>query len=394
MPDTRDPVDWDAAARLAGRLAPRGPAAGRAELVDLVAELRDAAARAAGHVALLAHLQPADGRPPRAAATVHVVDRPRWAEANVGTFAALSAPLTDALVRSAQDRGRRTPRVTAAARAAGAAQLGGLLALLSSKVLGQFDPFGAPAGAPGRLLLVAPNVLATERALRVHAADFRLWVSLHEQTHALQFAAAPWLAGHLRERVVELGTGLAGRLRPAGDETGDEGVDEGGDGSGHGGARGAVPGDDDEGGLADLLRGAVRAARGGPGSAGLLELLPAPQRRAAEEVTAVMSLLEGHADVTMDQVGADVVPTVRTIRRRFEARRDAAASAGGPAGLLRRLLGLDAKLAQYRDGARFVRGVRRRAGARGLDPVWADAAHLPTPAELADPRAWVRRVHG
>ncbi len=28
--------------------------------------------------------------------------------------------------------------------------------------------------------------------------DFALWVCVHEQTHALQFAAAPWLAGHLR----------------------------------------------------------------------------------------------------------------------------------------------------------------------------------------------------
>ena len=48
--------------------------------------------------------------------------------------------------------------------------MGALLSYLSSKVLGQFDPFfpGADADAPGgRLLLVAPNIVAIERELDV-----------------------------------------------------------------------------------------------------------------------------------------------------------------------------------------------------------------------------------
>src|SRR5665647_3399981 len=77
------------------------------------------------------------------------------------------------------------------------------LALLATRVLGQFDPY-TPGPAGGRLLLVAPNVLRTERGMRVVPGDFRLWVCAHEQTHALQFAAAPWLAGHIRSEVAGL----------------------------------------------------------------------------------------------------------------------------------------------------------------------------------------------
>ncbi|WP_129339875.1 zinc-dependent metalloprotease [Cellulomonas endophytica] len=388
------PVDWDAAARLAARLAPPGPAAGRAQLEDLVAGLRRSAAAAAGHVALLAELPPADGRPPAEASRVHVVDRARWSRANVATFAALTEPVTAAIAA----RDPRAAQVSAAGRAAGAAQVGSVLALLSGKVLGQFDPFVAGPGEPGRLLLVAPNVLAAERALGVDPADFRLWVCLHEQTHALQFARAPWLAAHLRERAAGLGAGLAERVLPR-DGREDRDGRGGSRGRWRGGARGTSgrPGDGGApgclAGLEELVRGVDRALRG-PGSLGLLELLPAPERRALDEVTAVMSLLEGHADVTMDAVGTDVVPTVRHLRRRFEARRDAAGRSVGPERVLRRLLGLDAKLAQYRDGARFVRRVQRRVGLAGLNAVWDDPAHLPTPSELARPADWVRRVHG
>ena len=124
-----------------------------------------------------------------------------------------------------------------------------------------------------------------------------------------------------------------------------------------------------------------------------LELTP-EQRAQLDDVGAVMALLEGHADVAMDAVGPSVVPSVVHIRSRFEARRDAGASSRGAQGVLRRLLGLDVKLAQYRDGAAFVREVRSAVGTAGLNVVWTAAEHLPTAREIADPRAWVRRVHG
>jgi len=342
------PVDWDAAARFAARLAPAGRTAGRDELEELVAELRDVAGRAATHASGTTGLVPADGSAPADVSRVLVVDRAGWARANTQMLATMAGPLVRA----------RTP--SAGARLAAAAQVGGVLALLSGKVLGQFDPWTEPDA--GRLLLVAPNVWQLERRLQVDPSDFRLWVALHEQTHALQFAAAPWLAGHLRDRAAEL--------------------------------LGDVVPDDESGGprLGELLSAVRAALRNGGG--GVLDVLDPDQKAELERVGAVMALLEGHADVAMDDVGPSVVPTVRQIRRAFEARRDEGARSKGLNRVLRRLLGLDAKLAQYRDGAAFVRGVRRRVGQDGLNAVFAAAENLPTPAEVADPPAWVRRVHG
>ena len=52
-----------------------------------------------------------------------------------------------------------------------------------------------------------------------------------------------------------------------------------------------------------------------PGGTGLPELfLDADQRATLAGVGAVMALLEGHADVVMDEVGPKVVPSVATIR--------------------------------------------------------------------------------
>lgn len=320
-------VDWDLAARLAARAVRSGPVATRAQREDVVAALRDAAPAAAAHVARITRLTPVDGAGPE----VRVVDRASWARANVHALRGLSAR-----VGVPGERGLRGT--------AGAGQVAAVLGLLSGSVLGQFDPWSGR----GTLLLVAPNVLAVERALGVDPADFRLWVTLHEQTHALQFAAAPWLADH-----------LAARLRVL--------LDDEPAGSG------------------------LTLPSSRPRS--LLDLVDPRQRVVLDEVGAVMSLLEGHADVTMDAVGRSVVPSVRRIRRRFEARRDGAAGTGGMRRALRTVLGMDVKLAQYRDGAAFVRGVRRRAGAAALDAVWTSAAALPTAAEIADPAAWVRRVH-
>lgn len=325
-------VDWDLAARLAARAVRSGPVASRADRAGVVAALRAAAPVAAGHVARVARLDGA-GAP-----DVRVVDRASWARGNVRSLAALAARVG-------------VPAARGVRGAAGAGQVAGVLGLLSGAVLGQYDPWSGR----GTLLLVAPNVLATERALGVDPADFRLWVTLHEQTHALQFAAAPWLADHLAGQVALL-------------------LEEGGDPDGRGTARGA---------------GAAR-----PRTRSVLDLLDPRQRAALDEVGAVMALLEGHADVTMDAVGRAVVPSVRHIRRRFEARRSGAPGTGAVRRVLRAVLGLDVKLAQYRDGAAFVRAVRRRVGTDGLNAVWSGPAELPSAAEIADPAAWVRRVHG
>ena len=55
---------------------------------------------------------------------------------------------------------------------------------------------------------------------------------------------------------------------------------------------------------------------------------------------------------------------------------------------------LDAKLRQYKDGAAFVRRVVDRVGMEGFNRVWTGPNTLPTKNEIANPDAWVARLHG
>jgi coenzyme F420 biosynthesis associated uncharacterized protein len=336
------PVDWDLARRTAARLVPPGPAARREDAVELVHRLRSDAAIAEGHVRDVTGmgtglpLLPAD-----------VVDRPAWTTAAIDGMAALTAGA----------RLPRTPRVARAVTAATAGvQVGGVVAYLGGRVLGQYDPFGGTIG-DGRLLLVAPNVYSAQRALNVPSADFGMWVCLHEATHRLQFTAVPWLRGHFAHEV--------GRFLSIADGT--------------------------RGNLLERLPDAVAAIRGSGGdSLVLVELLQGPEQRAVlDRLLALTTLLEGHADHVMDAAGPDVVPSVETIRARFTLRR----RGGGLVDrLLRALLGVEAKVKQYAVGSAFTKYVVLAAGMEGFNRVWESPETLPSRAELADPASWLRRV--
>lgn len=353
MTASSDPVDWTVADAIGSGLVPAGPTGSRDELAAHVALLRAAAQDAVPHVLRVTGMTPADGRDtsaPGALCEVLVVDRASWVRAAAGTARSLLPDLAPS-----------GSRPGALARAAGGAEVGGGLALLSTRILGQFDPF---APAPGRLLLVAPNILGVQRALGAPARDFALWVCLHEQTHALQLAAAPWLADHLRARVATLFDDVV--------RTGRE----------HG--EGSVPAR-----LRSWWQAAERFVTAGREASLTDRVLTPAQREVVAEVGAVMALLEGHADVMMDAVGPSIVPSVAEIRRGFDARRR---SATGLARQVGRLLGVEEKLAQYTDGAAFVRAVRRAHGYDALNVVWEAPERLPTAREIHDPVAWSRRV--
>ncbi len=86
-----------------------------------------------------------------------------------------------------------------------------------------------------------------------------------------------------------------------------------------------------------------------------------------------------------------VIPSVQSIRAKFTERRQ---GVGTLDRVLRKLLGLDAKMAQYRDGASFVRAVVDKVGMDDFNAVWEKADNLPSLAEIHDPDSWVARVHG
>src|SRR5262245_53089581 len=175
-------VDWDLATSTAGRLGPTGPVVSLDEATSVVAQLRRLTDEAMGHVAGYTGLTPA-----LSDADVAVVDRHGWAEQNVAGLRTVIGPLTDKLA------GRVGPVASAIGSKVAGVQAGMLLAFLSGKVLGQYEVF---ANDPGRLLLVAPNIVAAERKLDAVPRDFRLWVCLHEVTHRTQFTAVPWLREH------------------------------------------------------------------------------------------------------------------------------------------------------------------------------------------------------
>jgi len=316
-------VDWELAARSGAGLVPAGPRLDRSEIAAVVAELRTAAATATGHVRDVTELE----RP--AEAQVLVVDRAGW-------MTAISQS-AQALLEGAGGPAQPADNPWRMARAkALAVQAGGVFAVLSTRILGQFDPFHRPE----RLLLVAPNVVAAERKLGVVPRDFRLWVCLHEETHRFQFGTAPWLRGHV--------LGLIGELLD-GDEL----------------------------------------QFGWPDAEGLRSVFGSPeQQQAFDQVNAVMALLEGHADVMMDRVGTSVVPTYPSIRKAFNARREA----NGIFGVAQKLLGLDMKMAQYRDGAAFCRAVIDAADVATLNRAFSAPGMLPSTDELRDPQRWLHRV--
>ena len=343
-------VDWDLAAATAATLSKSGPRVTYAEAAEVVSQLRELTDVAEGHVRGFTRLTARVEHPP-----VRVVDRPDWAAVNVEGLSSVLGPLMERLVEG------REP--SAMAQAVGSrvtgVQAGTVLAYLSGKVLGQYEVF---ASDPGQLLLVAPNIVEVERRLQADPRDFRLWVCLHEVTHRVQFTAVPWM----RERFFsEVGAFIE-----------------------------AAQLDSEQ--LIDRLRRAIeaiaRSIKEPNQSFNILELVQTPaQREIVDRLTAMMTLLEGHAEFVMDGVGPEVVPSVEEIRSKFNRRREAASPIER---VIRKLLGIDVKLRQYAEGRKFVQAVVERAGMDGFNQVWTSPETLPRREELSDADLWIERVLG
>lgn len=340
-------VDWRFAASVGARLARPAPPSTEYTRRQVTDELLVAAAKAEPPVRDTTGLI-TDGVVPPA----RVVDRPAWIRAAAESMRAMTNG-------SEAPRGFFTGRITGA-------QTGAVLAFVASGILGQYDPFGA--AEEGCLLLVYPNVIAVERQLRVEPSDFRMWVCLHEVTHRVQFTANPWLSGYMSHAL-----GLLTQ-EPAED-------------LGQVASR-----------LAEFVRSRRDAASATDDSdvhpSGILGLMRAvqsePQREALDQLLVLGTLLEGHAEHVMDAVGPMVVPSVGTIRRRFDDRRHR--KQPPLQRLLRALLGFEAKLSQYTRGKAFVDQVVDRVGMKRFNTIWSGPETLPLPAEIEHPQRWIDRV--
>ena len=334
-------VDWGFAATVGRRLARPGPPSTDYTRRQVIENLTAAAKAAEPPVRDVTGLH-TDAAVPEA----RIVDRPGWIGAAAESMRAMTG-------------GTDKPRGSISGRITGA-QTGAVLAFVATGILGQYDPFNDG----GTLLLVYPNVIAVERQLRVDPSDFRLWVCLHEVTHRVQFTANPWLSGYMSQALAVLTT-------------------DGNDDLSQVVSR-----------LAEFARSRADSAPADPNSAGILGLLRAvqsePQREALDQLLVLGTLLEGHADHVMDAVGPVVVPSVSSIRARFDERRNR--KQPPLQRLLRALLGIDAKLSQYTRGKAFVDHVVDRVGMTRFNTVWTSPDTLPRPIEIEYPQRWIDRV--
>jgi len=134
----------------------------------------------------------------------------------------------------------------------------------------------------------------------------------------------------------------------------------------------------------------LRSGRNPLADGGLVALVASPEQRAVlDRVNGMMSLLEGHGDVTMDRAGRHLVPSAERFGRVLRARRE---SARGLHRVFQQLIGLQAKLSQYAQGEAFIEAVERAGGPELLARAWEGPENLPSLAEIRDPSSWIARL--
>jgi coenzyme F420 biosynthesis associated uncharacterized protein len=290
-----------------------------------------------------------------------VFDRVDWINANLDAFRTLFAPLEE--LQANKDGRASVVSVLwgGVNRTVVSAEIGLLLGYLARRVLGQYDMalLGREPVSTGKLYYVEPNIRNVERLLGLPKDEFRMWLALHETTHAFEFEAHPWVRQHFN--------GMLGQymefLKQDADQL--------------------------KRGLSGLKVYAERLRNRRTGEESWIEALMTPEQRALfQQMQALMCVIEGYSNHVMNAVGRDLLPTYERIAKRFEARQR---QRGLGEQLFARLTGLDMKLEQYRLGESFIDHIARERGREALDRLWSGPDALPTMAEIRDPSRWLAR---
>ena len=345
-------IAWELAERVAVRVGGREPLAESYHYASLQPDFDELTAEAEELVARATGLRSLAG-PARA----RVTDRAGWVRANIASFRRLLRPISEKL----EPRVANSP-LAPVSRAVTGAQLGTMLGWMSTRVLGQYDLLLIEDERPedqDLVYYVGPNIIGLEKRFAFPPREFRLWLALHEVTHRAQFTGVPWLRRHFLDLVDRSLSSI----------------------------------DPDPRRFLEALRRAVDEARAGRNplaDGGLVTLLAGPEQQAVlQQVAGLMSLLEGHGDVTMDRAGADRIPSAERFSRVLRERR---ASVRGAARLLQQLIGLEAKMKQYEQGERFIEAVEAAGGPELLNRAWRGPQWLPDLGEIREPSRWITRV--
>jgi coenzyme F420 biosynthesis associated uncharacterized protein len=341
-------IDWIIAERIAGFVAGTGD--GRVSTADLAALAAESEVRVTAYT----RLQPAQRLP-----EPEGIGRQEWVHSNIESMRALLDPV---LKRANQNLGPLRPAMQIGMGFVLSLEVGVILGYLGGRVLGQYELVlldEAVEDRPPRLLFVLPNLAQAVNAFGAEEREFMTWVTLHEVTHAVQFAGVPWLHPHVAGLVRELLKSAELRIEsprkprlPSGEE----------------------------------LRRVLGALRSGD----LVSIVTSKaERDTLDRVQAVMAVIEGHAEHVMDAVAPDLLPSLPRLREALNQRRR---SQSGLSRLLARLLGLELKLRQYEQGKYFCDAVVRERGPEALHHVWSSPEALPTLTELREPAAWLART--
>ncbi|HYL52510.1 MAG TPA: zinc-dependent metalloprotease [Acidimicrobiia bacterium] len=359
-----DPVDWPTARRIARLVAGRDPLSDSYLAASLQADFEALTVHAEELVAEHTGLR-APGN-----VTARVLDRRQWVDSNLTSM----RTMLDPLMQRFGARLVHSPLAPMSRRVA-AGELGALLGFLSQRVLGQYDLLvpdaaepgmaggeargqGTDAGVGDAVYYVGANVLGLEKRFAFRPRDFRLWIAIHEVTHRAQFTGVPWMRAY-----------FLGLVRQAFDLV-----------------------DPDPRTVLRAVTKAVdeiRAGRNPLDDGGVVGLFASPEQRGVlSQVQALMSLLEGHGNVVMDDLGSRHVVGQERMSRVLQARRQQR----GITSAVHKLLGLEQKMRQYEVGEKFVRGAIALAGPNAVDAAWEAPGNLPTLAELDAPDRWLFRV--
>ncbi|HMQ32791.1 MAG TPA: zinc-dependent metalloprotease [Chloroflexaceae bacterium] len=289
---------------------------------------------------------------------VYVHDRREWLEANFASFEQLFLPIEQIYERSGSRSAAAVLFGDLNSRFLGA-QMGLLLGFLARRVLGQYDLslLSPDPAARGALYFVEPNINKVQGQLGLNDEDFRLWIALHEATHAFEFEAYPWVREHFRGLLQQYFDLLNDQLESLGT------------------------------GLPQLI---ARVAQGWGSGQHWIELVLTPeQRRIFEQLQALMSLVEGYGNHVMNAVGRQLLPSFEQIEQRVAQRQSTKTLIEQ---LFNRITGMDLKLAQYQQGEAFINYVIAHRGSGFAHRVWERPEHLPTLQEIKSPQTWIARI--
>jgi putative hydrolase len=234
-------------------------------------------------------------------------------------------------------------------------QVGTIAGHLAGQLLGGYD-LGVPTLGPRVVATVGDQAGLLAREHGISSDEMRFWLALRECVHRRVFAGVDWLVDHL--------TGEMGRF--------------------------AAAAEFDATALTEQLGvKAAEAMQRMAEQAGIGSSPSAEQTAILARLQALVSLVAGYADVMVRRSAEGKLTNLDRIEQVTLARRG---EGGEGERFLTQLIGLDLRPSDVRAGRVFCEAVLAARGPNGMDVVWRDVEHLPTPAEIVEPARWLLRL--